>query len=125
LTDPIWEYLLNQGDAKRHLDKQRTPYGLVGHSHMALTFVRKGRHLDGIPLDDGATIQLDKTRFVANPGSVGQPRDGDPRAAYAVLDSDAARISFHRVEYDIAATQAAIVAAGLPGYLAERLARGR
>ncbi len=125
LTDPIWQYLLNQRDAKRHLDMQRTPYGLVGHSHMPLTFVKKGRGIDGTPLSDRDTIELQNTSFVANPGSVGQPRDGDPRAAYAILDTSAAKISFRRVAYDIAATQAAMMAVGLPPSLAERLSRGR
>ena len=125
LTDPIWDYLITQRDAERHLNLQKTPYGLVGHSHLPLTFLRLGRALRGTPLSDGDIITLNGITFVANPGSVGQPRDGDPRAAYAIVDTDASYISFHRVIYDIEATQKKIVAAGLPEYLAERLEKGR
>ncbi len=63
-------------------------------------------------------------RFVANPGSVGQPRDGDPRAAYALVDTEAREVTFRRVEYDIASAQGKIRAAGLPEVLASRLAVG-
>jgi diadenosine tetraphosphatase ApaH/serine/threonine PP2A family protein phosphatase len=76
-------------------------------------------------LADGDIMSLGSIKFVANPGSVGQPRDDDPRAAYAIVDTDAAEMSFHRVVYDIEATQKKIIAAGLSDYLAKRLALGR
>jgi len=122
LVDPVWHYLVDPPDAAEHLRLQTTPYGFVGHSHLPLIF------LDGdarkVPSPD-QTLALDGTRFVANPGSAGQPRDGDPRAAYAIVDTDAARLTLRRVEYDIASTQRKILAAGLPVSLAERLALGR
>ncbi|HWO73164.1 MAG TPA: metallophosphoesterase, partial [Dehalococcoidia bacterium] len=63
--------------------------------------------------------------FVANPGGVGQPRDGDPRAAYAVVDSEARRVEFRRTAYDVSATQSKMREAGLPEFLWRRLAQGR
>ena len=72
----------------------------------------------------GGSFALDGQRALINPGSVGQPRDGDPDASYLILDPDAVTVTWHRVAYDIAAVQAAIRAAGLPGRLADRLAFG-
>jgi diadenosine tetraphosphatase ApaH/serine/threonine PP2A family protein phosphatase len=122
LFDPVWEYLVYAEAAADHLTRQTTPYGFVGHSHLPLVFVEgvQTRTL----LEHGARLDLDAKRFVANPGSVGQPRDGDARAAYAIVDTDAGHVTFHRVEYDIASAQAKIRAAGLPETLAARLARG-
>ena len=74
---------------------------------------------------DQGRLALDGRRMILNPGSVGQPRDGDPRSSYMLIDTDAAEATWHRVEYDIGATQAAIVAAGLPPHLARRLSFGR
>ena len=70
-------------------------------------------------------LALDDRRLILNPGSVGQPRDGDPRSSYLLIDTDAGHATWHRVEYDIAATQAAIAAAGLPPRLGRRLSLGR
>jgi len=121
LRDPIWGYLFTEPEAAEHLGAQETSYSLVGHTHVPMAF----SHSSQERLADGASLALGGSRFVANPGSVGQPRDGDPRAAYAVIDTDARRIDFHRVAYDVAATQAKMRRARLPEYLAERLARGR
>ena len=74
--------------------------------------------------DDGAELELSERRWILNPGSVGQPRQGDPRAAYLLLDLDAQRASFRRVEYDVERTQAEIRERELPEALAERLAHG-
>ena len=124
LVDPVWEYLVFAEAAADHLKRQQTPYGFVGHSHLPLVFVEVSA--EGTPRPTGVTmLPLDGTRFVANPGSVGQPRDGDPRAAYAVVDTDARRVSFYRVDYNVASAQGKIRAAGLPESLAERLAVGR
>jgi diadenosine tetraphosphatase ApaH/serine/threonine PP2A family protein phosphatase len=123
LRDPVWEYLLSESEAEAHLQLQKTPYGLVGHTHFPAVIYEGDAAMRRIL--DGREVALEGERFVANPGSVGQPRDSDARAAYAVLDTEARRFVFHRVAYDIAAAQAKIVAAGLPAYLAERLARGR
>src|SRR5688572_29786623 len=111
--------------AAEHLAVQTTPYGLVGHTHDPLVFMEdepSEAHED--PPEDG-TLVLGPRRFVANLGSVGQPRDGDPRSAYGLLDTSERRLAFCRVEYDIEATQAKIVEAGLPAYLAKRLGHGR
>jgi len=125
LVDPIWEYLILSDNAAEHLARQTTPYGLVGHTHMPHVFYDTRFDAMSTDIADGAELTLDELRFVANPGSVGQPRDGDPRAAYACIDTDTKVVSFHRVPYDIETTQEKMRAAGLPIFLAERLARGR
>jgi len=122
LIDPVWDYLVSSHVAYEHLMRQTTPYGFVGHTHLPQTFYAS--QLDA-KAAGAVDLTLDERRFVANPGSVGQPRDGDPRAAYCLLDTEARRLVFRRVAYDIATTQAKIRDAGLPEYLAERLARGR
>jgi diadenosine tetraphosphatase ApaH/serine/threonine PP2A family protein phosphatase len=76
-------------------------------------------------LEDGTALELRDRRLVINPGSVGQPRDGDPRTSYAVYDDEARTVTVHRLEYDIAATQQKMAAAGLPRWLIQRLSLGR
>jgi diadenosine tetraphosphatase ApaH/serine/threonine PP2A family protein phosphatase len=125
LVDPIWEYLVLSDNAAEHLARQSTPYGLVGHTHLPHVFYDARVDAMSTDIADGTELPLDDLRFVANPGSVGQPRDGDPRAAYAIVDTESARVSFHRVAYDIEATQEKMRGAGLPLFLAERLSRGR
>ena len=121
---PEWEYLLSSEQAQAHLELQQTPYGLVGHSH--LTFVCEEDAPPRLrPTVDGERVELGSQRLILNPGSVGQPRDGDPRAAYALYDSEARAVTYHRVEYDIGATQRAMEAARLPAWLSERLSYGR
>ena len=93
---------------------------------MALRVVQSGDgELDGGLAAAGTDLDLEGTRALLNPGSVGQPRDGDPRAAYLVLDLDAQRASFRRIEYDIERTQREMREAGLPELLAVRLALGQ
>jgi predicted phosphodiesterase len=123
LKDPVWDYLMSSEGAAEHLSHQTTPYGLVGHTHLPSVFFA-GRN-GSAEVGDVIDTPLDGQRFVANPGSAGQPRDGDPRAAYALLDTDARRLHFRRVPYDIAVTQAKMRAVGLPQFLIERLSRGR
>jgi diadenosine tetraphosphatase ApaH/serine/threonine PP2A family protein phosphatase len=124
LVDPVWEYLVFPEAALQHLRLQETPYGFVGHSHLPLAYA-EGSEGDRSMLEHEAVLPLEATRFVANPGSVGQPRDGDPRAAYAIVDTDSRLVTFRRVEYDIAAAQRKIRDAGLPEVLAARLSLGR
>jgi predicted phosphodiesterase len=124
-TDPIWEYLDSPEAAQANLAAFGTPYCLVGHTHVPRVF-RESRGRMKMSAVDGETIlELDGRRMILNPGSVGQPRDGDPRSSYMLIDTAAGHAAWHRVEYDVAATQAAIVAAGLPLHLARRLSSGR
>jgi predicted phosphodiesterase len=123
---PEWEYLLSTEQAQAQFELQSTPYSLVGHSHLPFVF----REQPDMPpalatAADGARVELTSERLIINPGSVGQPRDSDPRAGYAVYDSSAGTVTHHRVEYDIAATQQAMEAAGLSRWLIERLSYGR
>jgi predicted phosphodiesterase len=126
---PIWEYLLDADAALGHLALQETPFGLVGHTHVPMLVVEDRMSFEGCQLfrlADGERVDLHETmRIVLNPGSVGQPRDGDPRASYAVYDSEANSITLHRVEYAINETQKLMVEAGLPRWLIERLSSGR
>jgi predicted phosphodiesterase len=124
--DPIWEYVLSPLQAELCLDAQEHRVCLIGHSHVALSFCRNpGEPAGGETRGDGDSLELAEGEWMINPGSVGQPRDGDPRAAWLELDLDEARATFHRVEYDIAAAGAAIRAAQLPDSLAERLQYGQ
>ena len=125
--DPVWEYVLSALLAELCLDSQPQRIALIGHSHVALSFVRpEGDVATGEPRRDGDELDVGpKTgEWLLNPGSVGQPRDADPRAAYLVLDLNAGRALFRRVQYDVQRTQEAMRAAGLPPALAQRLEYG-
>ncbi len=123
--DPVWEYVLSDEAAVATLALAGTPLVLVGHSHVALRILASGDELDGGLASAGQKFELGGLRALLNPGSVGQPRDGDPRAAYLLLDLEAQRAEFRRVEYDIAVTQRDMHDAGLPDFLAARLALGQ
>ena len=121
--DPVWEYVLSDEAAAATLALSHQPIVLVGHSHVALEVRWIDDALDGGLAPPGTEVQLDG-RVLLNPGSVGQPRDGDPRAAYLVLDLDGGTAAFHRVAYDVARTQAEMREAQLPEALAARLLHG-
>jgi predicted phosphodiesterase len=124
--DPVWEYVLSALLAELCLDAQPTRIGLIGHSHVALSFVRRdGELATGEPRRAGTSLDIGGGEWMLNPGSVGQPRDGDPRASWLMLDLDGMVASFHRSDYDIAGAAAAIRAARLPDSLAERLEYGQ
>jgi diadenosine tetraphosphatase ApaH/serine/threonine PP2A family protein phosphatase len=128
--DPIWEYVLSIDQAEAGLDAQEERIGLIGHSHVSLFFTRppdKPRHgyAHGAQAGEGALLDLAEGAWLVNPGSVGQPRDGDARAAWLELDTEELSARFHRVPYDVEAAGAAILEAGLPSSLAERLQAGR
>jgi predicted phosphodiesterase len=124
--DPVWEYVLSALLAELCLDEQRHRICLIGHSHVALSFVRHGGELTtGEPRRDGAQLDIAAGEWLLNPGSVGQPRDGDPRASWLLLDLTELTASFKRAEYDVAGAAAAIRAARLPDSLAERLEYGQ
>jgi diadenosine tetraphosphatase ApaH/serine/threonine PP2A family protein phosphatase len=124
--DPVWEYVLSALLAELCLDRQRERICLIGHSHVALSFVRvPGESASGGPRRDGAELDLAEGEWLLNPGSVGQPRDGDPRAAWLELDLAELTAFYRRTPYDVAGAAAAIRAARLPDSLAERLEYGQ
>ncbi len=133
--DPIWEYVLWPDQAAECIDRQAARVSLIGHSHVALFFVRDGAgevesqpdgHLArGAQAVPGTELDLAEGRWLINPGSVGQPRDRDPRAAWLELDLDSWTATYRRVEYEIDRAAEAIEAAGLPEHLARRLYIGQ
>ena len=127
-----FEYLTDLAQAIEMAMHLRTPIGVYGHTHVPCLIEydpqhhRLGRILtQDAELRDARLLPDPGLRYVINPGSVGQPRDGDPRASVAILDAEARTVSIRRVPYDLAVTQRKIRAAGLPAFLAERLALGR
>jgi predicted phosphodiesterase len=124
--DPVWEYVLSALLAELCLDIQPHRVCLIGHSHVALSFVRhEGELASGEPRRAGARLDISDGEWLLNPGSVGQPRDGDPRASWLLLDLDGLTVSYERTDYDIAGAAAAIRSARLPDSLAERLEYGQ
>jgi predicted phosphodiesterase len=124
--DPVWEYVLSALLAELCLDAQPDRVCLIGHSHVASAFVRReGEPTTGEPCRDGTQLEISGSEWLLNPGSVGQPRDGDPRAAWLLLDLDDHLASYHRTAYDVSGAAAAIKAARLPNSLAERLEYGQ
>lgn len=124
LRAPLREYLLNEAAAAATFARLTTPYCLVGHSHLPFICVENRDGPEFVALAEDELYSLDERRRIINPGSVGQPRDYDCRAAYALYDSDAGVIAHRRVAYDIAATQDKMRRAGLPAGLIDRLNYG-
>jgi diadenosine tetraphosphatase ApaH/serine/threonine PP2A family protein phosphatase len=121
----VWEYILEYETALENFAHFNTPYCFVGHTHVPVLIAEeKGDDLFVHNPTYTETIYLEDTRVIINPGSVGQPRDADPRAAYALLNSEDLTWEFHRVDYPIEETQAQMRAFGLPEALAARLAYG-
>ena len=129
LRDPVWEYLYSEEVALAHLALQETPFGLVGHTHVPMAVYQHPdwtQECDLYQLRHGEAVRLaERGKMVLNAGSVGQPRDHDPRASYALYDTEAGELFFARVEYDVNATQKLMKEAGLPRWLIERLSQGR
>jgi len=124
--DPVWEYVLSSLLAELCLDAAPERVCLVGHSHVALSFVRPdGEVATGEPRRGGDALDLRAGEWLINPGSVGQPRDGDPRAAWLELDTDAVQATYHRVDYEIDRAAKAIAETDLPEHLARRLYVGQ
>ena len=123
--DPVWDYVLDAEVALESLTLTSAPLVLVGHSHIALAVSLDGAELTAGAAPAGTEIGLSDGRWLVNPGSVGQPRDGDPRAAFLLADLADGRAEFRRVAYPIERTQAEIREEGLPDLLAERLAFGQ
>jgi predicted phosphodiesterase len=122
--DPVWEYVISEETARDALESTVAPLVLVGHSHVALAIGLSGSTLDGALAPDETEVALDEARWLLNPGSVGQPRDGDARAAWLELDLGRAKAQFHREQYDVVRTQEELRERKLPEALAERLAHG-
>jgi diadenosine tetraphosphatase ApaH/serine/threonine PP2A family protein phosphatase len=127
------EYVVSLGDALAPLITLTIPLTFFGHTHLQGGFFANGSSADGfrpeyrtVGQPESVPLQLKPaTRYLINPGSVGQPRDGDWRAAFALFDTEAQVIHFHRTPYDLKAAQDRIFAAKLPPRLATRLAAGR
>jgi predicted phosphodiesterase len=125
--DPIWEYVTSSDAARASLAAMATMHGINGHTHVPLAYLVSSDRVGRIGPDRANEVRLADLsggRLLLNPGSVGQPRDGDPRASYLILDTDRANATWHRVAYDITAVRVAMRAAGLPHRLAERLVHG-
>jgi len=121
--DPVWEYVLTEEAARGTFELSDASLILVGHSHVALALSDNGDRITGGVALAGSEVELEG-RWLLNPGSVGQPRDGDPRAAWLLLDLDRGLAAFRRVSYAIEQTQAEMRKLGLPAPLAARLERG-
>ena len=121
--DPVWEYVLTEEAARGTFELSDASLILVGHSHVALALSDNGDRISGGVALAGSEVELEG-RWLLNPGSVGQPRDGDPRAAWLLLDLDRGLAAFRRAPYAIEQTQAEMRKLGLPAPLAARLERG-
>jgi diadenosine tetraphosphatase ApaH/serine/threonine PP2A family protein phosphatase len=122
--EPIWEYVTSVPVARTNLGVLATRIGLHGHTHLPVAFLEEDGRIEVVSPGDGSVLELRGRRALVNPGSVGQPRDGDPRSSFLILDTAADTVSWHRSAYDIAAVQAAMRSAGLPASLASRLSLG-
>ncbi len=124
------EYVLAADEATQAFNYLERRLTFFGHTHVQGGFIWNQSRVETIMRTslrcDSQVMEIDsECAYLINPGSTGQPRDGDPRAAYVVFDSDASMMTYHRVEYDIAGAQKAIRDAGLPSILADRLSVGR
>jgi len=119
-------YIFDAADAQHALESASRQVCIFGHTHLPVVFTATASALGAdVPDDDSKTLSIQNgTRYLVNPGSVGQPRDGDARAAFAIYEAGG-RMEFARVEYNVAAAQRRIAQAGLPQSLANRLAIGR
>jgi diadenosine tetraphosphatase ApaH/serine/threonine PP2A family protein phosphatase len=123
--DPVWEYVLSTMQAELCFEHMEPRVGAVGHSHVALFFCEDDGRVVGEPAPGGKDAEISNGRWLLNPGGVGQPRDGDPRAAWLLLDLESWSASWRRVEYAIDDAARAIEEAGLPPILADRLYTGQ
>ncbi|UCE97947.1 MAG: metallophosphoesterase family protein, partial [Dehalococcoidia bacterium] len=123
--EPVWQYLISKGSAQENFSDFTTRFCLVGHSHIPLIFKQEeDASCSLIPLSDSIGQVLGKRRMIVNPGSIGQPRDGDPRASYAIYDGDSGVVKLYRVEYDVGTTQTEMARKNLPVKLIVRLEQG-
>jgi len=121
-------YIFDDLDAARAVKVSSRPLCLFGHTHFPAVFELSGGRFESIGLDaadDGRLLLQPGIKYLVNPGSVGQPRDGDPRAAYAIVDTQTKYVEMYRLPYPVEETQSKIIRAGLPEVLAQRLGFGR
>lgn len=121
---PLLEYILSPSVAEENFKFFNTGFCLVGHSHLPCIFEEADNGIIEAQFENESIWPLGEHRLIINPGGVGQPRDGDPRASYAILDSSRMLITHYRVKYDVESTQKKMQEAGLPSFLIERLGRG-
>jgi predicted phosphodiesterase len=124
-ADPAQEYIISASIAEKNFTYFTERFCLVGHSHIPMAYKEEDNATLTIHLTEAVGLVLHKQRLIINPGSVGQPRDGDPRASYAIFDSEGMMLRLHRVTYNIGATQDKMMRAGLPVRLITRLEQGR
>ena len=122
--EPIWEYVISPSIARENFNFFRSPYCLVGHSHVPFVFREEDGSCTSSRLVDNVGLAVGESRLILNPGAVGQPRDGDPRASYAIYDSESRIVRLHRIPYDVIITQDRMMEKGLPIRLAVRLKQG-
>ena len=120
-------YVFDLADAARALQTSSRPLCLFGHTHYPTVFCLADGVLEHLPgaLETGELALHKGAKYLVNPGAVGQPRDGDPRACYAIADTEARRVELIRLAYDVETAQSKVIKAGLPDVLARRLASGR
>jgi predicted phosphodiesterase len=123
--EPIWEYIVSTSIAAKNFAFFQSPLCLVGHSHIPAVFKETDGACLAVPFSPGIGLVLGENRLIINPGGVGQPRDGDARASYAIYESEGRVIRLYRIPYDIGATQDRMMQAGLPIHLVTRLKEGR
>jgi diadenosine tetraphosphatase ApaH/serine/threonine PP2A family protein phosphatase len=123
--DPVLEYIFSTSIAAKNFDFYNTLFCLAGHTHVPLAFKQEDGDVSSVSLSAGIGLVLGNHRMIINPGGVGQPRDGDPRASYAIYDSEGKIFRVYRIPYDIRATQDKMMRAGLPINLITRLEAGK
>ncbi len=121
---PVWEYISHSFTAADNFRYFATRFCLVGHTHVPFLFEHDGAEVSGSVLRDGDMLVLGDNRLIINPGSVGQPRDRDPRASYAIFDADEMMLRNYRVTYDVTATQEKMENSDLTDFLVSRIAWG-
>ncbi len=123
--DPVWDYVTSASGADRCMDEMDERVGAIGHTHVASRFTRTETEVQAQMVEGGNGYDLSDHEWLVNPGSVGQPRDGDPRAAWMLLDLGSWWAQWHRVEYPVEEAAQAIQKAGLPHSLGDRLHVGQ
>lgn len=116
-----WHYIFSADEARRNLDSIKQRVAFIGHSHIPVVFSYK----DGIIDKEELTLDLKNDRYIINVGSIGQPRDGDPRSCFVLFDDDIGELSYRRLEYPVETTYQQIVDSQLPSFLAMRLFAGQ